>query len=87
MRLEHRSIAFPRLDDGQIAALRAFATPVRFAPGGTLFAAGDIDTAFFVIEQGEVAIVDRSEGRDETVAVHQAGEFTGDADTLTGRRR
>jgi thioredoxin reductase (NADPH) len=85
MRLEHRSIAFPRLDDGQMAALRPFATQVRFAPGETLFAAGDIDIGFFVIEQGEVAIVDRAEGRDETVAVHQPGEFTGDADTLTGR--
>jgi thioredoxin reductase (NADPH) len=85
MTLEARPIAFPRLDDEHIAALRRFGTSARFAPGDTLFAAGEIDTSCFVIEGGEVAIVERSKGREHIVAVLGPREFTGDVDMLTGR--
>src|SRR5687768_124568 len=85
MTLDNRPIAFPRLDDEQITSLRRFATNARFSAGRMLFAAGDVDVPCFVVEQGEVAIVERSDGREKTVALHGPREFTGDADTLTGR--
>ena len=85
MTLEARPIAFPRFDDEQIAALRRFGTSARFTPGDTLFAEGEVDIPCFVIESGEVAIVERSNGREQIVAVHEPREFTGDVDTLTGR--
>jgi thioredoxin reductase (NADPH) len=85
MTLDQRSSAFPRLDDEQIAALRRFGTSARFGPGDTLFAEGETDVPCFVIESGEVAIVERSNGREHTVVVHEPREFTGDVDTLTGR--
>src|SRR5687767_6916746 len=85
MTLEARPIAFPRLDDEQIAALRRFGTSARFAPGDTLFVEGEVDIPCFVIESGEVAIVERSNGRARIVTLHEPREFTGDVDTLTGR--
>lgn len=85
MRLDRDPIAFPKLDDTQIAALARFATLRTFQSGETLFAAGETDFKFFVVLSGEVEIVDRSSGRDEIVTVHEAREFTGDVDMLTGR--
>ncbi len=80
-----RPTAFPRLAQDQVAALSRLATPVKLAAGETLFAAGDIDVPFFVVASGEVAVLGRAGGRDQTIAVHQPGEFTGDVDMLTGR--
>lgn len=83
--LNRHPTAFPKLDDAQIAALGKFATLKTFAAGATLFVAGDQDFKFFVVKNGEVAIVDRSSGQDEIVTVHEPREFTGDVDMLTGR--
>ncbi len=78
-------IAFPKLNDEQIAALDKFATLKTFQPGETLFAAGDRDFKFFVIKSGEVEIIERSSGHDRLVTVHEARGFTGDVAMLTGR--
>lgn len=85
MALKRDPIAFPKLDDEQVSALAKFATLKSFAQGGTLFAAGELDFKFFVVKSGQVAIVDRSAGKDEIVTIHELGEFTGDVDMLTGR--
>ena len=79
-----REVAFPRLDDEQIAALRGIGMPARFSAGEPLFCAGDAGVPFFVVEQGEVAVVDPSRP-EEILALHGAREITGDVDTLTGR--
>jgi thioredoxin reductase (NADPH) len=85
MALNHHSIAFPKLDDAQIAALGEFATLKSFQAGEKLFASGERDFKFLIVKSGEVEIVDCSSGRDEIVTVHEPGEFTGDIDMLTGR--
>jgi len=85
MALNHDPIAFPKLDDAQIAALSKFAILKTFQRGETLFAAGERDFKFFVVKSGEVEIVDRSSGEDTIVTVHGSREFTGDIDMLTGR--
>jgi thioredoxin reductase (NADPH) len=85
MAINHDPIAFPKLDDVQIAALGKFATLKTFQVGETLFAAGERDFKFFVVKTGEVEIVDRSSGEDTIVTVHGSREFTGDVDMLTGR--
>jgi thioredoxin reductase (NADPH) len=85
MTVEHHPVAFPRLDDAQLAALGESAALRTFKPKEPLFTAGEPDVAFFILKSGEVEIVDRSSGRDEIVTVLQAGEFTGDVDMLTGR--
>ena len=79
------SIAFPKLDDSQITALDQFATSKSFTDGETLFHAGESDFKFFVIKKGQVEIVEQSTGSKQSVTVHDAREFTGDIDMLTGR--
>ncbi len=78
-------IAFPKLDDGQIAALAEIAVRRRLRDGEALFQAGESDFGFFVVLSGAVEIIEPSSGDPRTVTVHQPGEFTGDVDTLTGR--
>ena len=77
-------VAFPRLDDEQIAALRGIGMPAGFSAGEPLFSAGDTSVPFFVVEQGEVAVVDPSRP-EEILALHGPREITGDVDTFTGR--
>jgi thioredoxin reductase (NADPH) len=78
--------AFPRLDEHQMAALGACAaaSAKTFRDGETLFRVGDRDPKFFVVESGEIEIVDHSGDDPRTVTVHRKGEFTGDVSHLTG---
>jgi thioredoxin reductase (NADPH) len=85
MALERHPVAFPKLDDAQIESLGKFATLKQFQAGDTLFVAGERDFRFFVIKSGEVEIIDRSSGDEKSVTIHEAREFTGDVDMLTGR--
>lgn len=80
-----QQIAFPRLDDAQIAALAEFATRRRFHDGEPLFGVGEQGSEFFVVLSGAVEILEPSSGESRRVTVHEAGEFTGDVDVLTGR--
>jgi thioredoxin reductase (NADPH) len=80
-----RELAFPRLAAGEIDALRPFGSE-RSAPAGEiLFAEGQRGFAFFVVLAGAVEIVEHSSGAERQVIVHDAGQFTGDVDMLTGR--
>ena len=79
--------AFPTLDETQIAALAKCAggTLKNYRAGQTLFQIGERDFKFFVVKSGEIEILDLSGEKPKTVAVHKAGEFTGDVSHLTGR--
>ena len=81
-----QQVAFPRLDDAEIAALATIATRRQLRDGEPLFEAGEQRGGFFVVLAGAVAIVDRSGDEPRTVTVHQPGEFTGDIDILSRRR-
>src|SRR6202790_3775934 len=80
------AIAFPKLDDEQIAKLGRYAgaPPKKFRPGEALFRFGDRDANFFVIKSGEIELIDETGDRTKTVRVLGAGEFTGDVGHLTG---
>jgi thioredoxin reductase (NADPH) len=78
-------VAFPVLSATDLAALTARGHPRVVRAGEVLFAEGDRDFCFFVVVEGEVEIVEHSRGTPHQVAVHQAGEFTGDVDMLSGR--
>ena len=81
-----QSIAFPTLDEAQIATERL---PSRHdqvvRDGQTLFAVGDRDIEFFVVKSGEVEIVDCS-GDEPKHSRPPQGQFTGDVSHLTGTR-
>jgi thioredoxin reductase (NADPH) len=81
-----QSVAFPTLDDAQIARLSGCtaAVPRSFTDGQTLFAVGDRNPKFFVVKAGEIEIVDSSGDAPRRVTVHRKGEFTGDVSHLTG---
>lgn len=86
--VEHdlRAVAFPRLDESQMAAVEQcpLTALTGYRAGDPLFEAGAREVDFFVVESGAVEIVDDSADTSKTVAVHGPGEFTGDAFQLTG---
>jgi thioredoxin reductase (NADPH) len=80
------SVAFPKLDEGQIASLGRcpLTTLKRYRGGEKLFEAGDRDFKFYVVKSGEVEIRDESGEAPKTIAVLGPGEFTGDVSQVTG---
>jgi thioredoxin reductase (NADPH) len=80
------SIAFPVLNEDQIAQLANCATvaPRHFRDGETLIALGDRAMKFFIVKSGEIEILNYSGDEPKIVAVHGKGEFTGDISHLTG---
>ena len=81
-----RDVAFPKLDESQMAALgRCPLTALKkYRDGDKLFEAGARDFKFFIVKSGTVEIVDESGDTPKIIAVHGPGEFTGDASQLTG---
>lgn len=79
------SIAFPVLDTRHLERLREIGTSCEFRDGEVLFAEGDRGYDFFVVEEGQVEILEHSAGSASTITIHEVGEFTGDVDMLTGR--
>jgi len=80
------SIAFPVLDDAQIAQAGQCRTllPRRCQNGETLIAVGDRVFKFFIVKSGEIEIVDYSGDKPQAIATHSKGQFTGDISHLTG---
>jgi thioredoxin reductase (NADPH) len=78
--------AFPKIDDAHMATLArcAGASLTTYAAGQTLIRVGERDFKFFVVESGEIEIVDESGETPRVLAVLRRGEFTGDVAHLTG---
>jgi thioredoxin reductase (NADPH) len=81
-----QSLAFPVLDENQIAklALCTALEPKRYPDGETLIAVGDRAMKFFVVKSGAIEILDRSGDEPKIITTHRKGEFTGDISHLTG---
>jgi thioredoxin reductase (NADPH) len=79
------AVAFPTLDDIQVATLAKFGTRRPLRDGELLIKAGARGYKFFVVERGAVEILEHSTGGPKTVTVHAVHEFGGDVDLLTGR--
>src|SRR5215472_171953 len=77
------AIAFPRLTDADMALLKPMATTSSFRNGETIYQAGHADVDLFVVESGEVAILNPADG--EVIVSHGPGQFSGDIDLLTRR--
>lgn len=78
-------VAFPHLDEGEIAEVTPFAERCAFAENEPLFAAGDCPFNSFVILLGKVRAVDISTGERVVFVRYGAGYFTGDIDLFTRR--
>ena len=77
---------FPVLTPAQINRIEAHGHIRAVQSGELLVEQGDINIPFFVVITGELEIV-RPFGAQETlVTVHGPGQFTGEVNTLSGRR-
>jgi thioredoxin reductase (NADPH) len=77
-------VMYPRLSEAKIEKFARLGTRRTFPPGETLYAQGQRDTPFFVIERGRVRVLDRKPGKVVWVAEADAGTFLGDIATFTG---
>ncbi len=80
-----QTVAFPTLDDVQVATLAKFGTRRALRDGEHLFKAGDREYKFFVVVRGAVEIVEHSSGETKKVALHERHAFGGDVSLVTGR--
>jgi thioredoxin reductase (NADPH) len=84
--LSLQSIAFPVLDDQQIAQLAGCVkiASQHYSNGEPLVAIGERTMKFFIVTAGEIEIVDYSGDEPKTITTHHKGNFTGDISHLTG---
>src|SRR5262245_50235910 len=78
------AIAFPSLTATDLTLLRPMATLCTFQDGETIFRAGDAEVDLFVVESGEVEILNPGDGG-QHIVTHGPGQFAGDIDLLTRR--
>src|SRR5476649_658005 len=77
---------FPTLTPAQVARIATHGSARRLQPGDVLFEAGDQLVPFFIVITGQIEIV-RPEGTGATpITVLGPGQFTGEANMLSGRR-
>ena len=78
---------FPTLTDQQIARIAAHGRRRTAAEGDVLVDVGDNPVPLFVLLQGELqAVRPLPDGREELIVTHAPGQFTGEANLITGRR-
>ena len=77
--------AYPRLSDAQVAALTALGQRRAAQPEEVLFREGQRNCDFFVVLEGNVAVVEgRGTPEERTIAVHGRRRFLGELGLLTG---
>jgi thioredoxin reductase (NADPH) len=82
-----RAQMFPVLADEEIARLRRFGAPRRYADGERLFETGRPSPGMFVVLSGLVRITGRDgHGHNLLIAELSAGGFSGEVGQLSGRR-
>jgi thioredoxin reductase (NADPH) len=77
---------FPTLTPAQIRRIAAHGQKRTMQRGEVLIEQGDRNIPFFVVVSGEVEIVRPSDTAETLIAVHGPGNFTGEVNTLSGRR-
>jgi thioredoxin reductase (NADPH) len=82
-RLDH---IFPKLTAAQIARIRPHGRVRQVEAGEILVEEGETIVPFFVVTTGRVEIVRPASTGDTQIVVHGPGEFTGEANMISGRR-
>ena len=80
-----QQLAFPKLSRSELETLSGMAELCTFEDGEPLFRAGERGHSFFVVESGEMALVDETGDEPRTIAVHGRDQFSGDVSILTDR--
>jgi len=84
--MERAAQMFPVLTPAQVDRIARLGRRREVHAGEVLFDWGEQNTAFFVVLSGEIQVVRRIGEREEPVAVHRAGQFTGEINMLSARR-
>jgi thioredoxin reductase (NADPH) len=77
-------VMYPRLSEAKLERLAEKGTRRTFEEGEVLYAAGERDAPFYVIERGRVNLLDRKPGKEVWIAEADSGTFLGDIATFTG---
>jgi thioredoxin reductase (NADPH) len=81
-RAEH---VFPTLTPEQIARIAPHGRARDTRAGEVLVNAGDQIAPFFVVTAGQIEIIRPSDAVETTIVVHKPGQFTGEANMISGR--
>ncbi|MEA2655334.1 MAG: thioredoxin reductase [Chloroflexota bacterium] len=79
-------VAFPILDDVEIAAIEAFGARRSVSAGEYLYREGDAGYDFYVVVSGAIEIAVQADGEERIVARYGAGGFLGELNMLSGQR-
>src|SRR6266436_6026371 len=85
MPAEVRAQAFPVLTAEQISRIRPLSRVRNVKAGDILFEPGDSDVPFFVLLSGSMEIVQPDRHGEREIVKHEAGGFTGEMTTISGR--
>ena len=84
--MARRHQMFPELTDAEIARIRRFGTPRRYARGERLITAGEPGPGMFIVLRGRVTLSQRDGlGHVVPLVTHGHGQFIGEVGTLSGR--
>lgn len=79
------AVAFPRLNDDELAEGALFGERCSFQAGEPLFRAGQYPFHSYVILSGQIRVIDTSTEEPTVFIRYGSGFFTGDIDLFTGR--
>ncbi|HEV8363018.1 MAG TPA: FAD-dependent oxidoreductase [Gemmatimonadaceae bacterium] len=85
-RVSRTEYLFPTLTPAQVARIAEHGRRRPVDQGEVLVEQGDQPVPFFVVVSGEVEIVRPTGETEGRIVVHKTGEFTGEANMLSGRR-
>jgi thioredoxin reductase (NADPH) len=80
-----RAQMFPPLTEAQLSRVAAFGAEVTFDDGAIVFEQGDTNVPFYVVLEGELAIVHPRGKAEEPVTFHGEREFTGEVNLIADR--
>jgi thioredoxin reductase (NADPH) len=78
------SIAFPKLDDRQLAMLEPLGSRRKVKPGELVFKAGQHDLPLLVVLHGELEVFESRDGQEQILANPRPRDFIGEVGMLTG---
>src|SRR6266446_5121721 len=81
----HAERLFPRLTEAQIQRIAALGLRRQTTKGETLVEVGGA-SPFFVVVRGSLQVLSSSAGVETVIVTHGPGQFTGEANLITGRR-
>ncbi|HEX9313890.1 MAG TPA: cyclic nucleotide-binding domain-containing protein, partial [Actinomycetota bacterium] len=79
-------VAFPTLDDVDLATLRRFGRVESVEQGRVLQRVGDVPRDFHAVVSGSIDVFVRIDGHEEILRRHEPGGFLGELSLLTGQR-